>query len=346
MKKIAVLSLLLIFLSSFAFAGTVKLPRTGQTKCWDTDGYEIPCAGTGQDGEIQVGVVWPEPRFTDNGDDTIIDNLTGLMWTKDAYLPGTTMNWYQALDFCNNLNLGGYSDWRLPNVNELESLVNADESSNATWLNKQGFINVVCDNQFYLGYWSSTTSACYADSALAVNMCDGLVDSVDAYKFDDLICFVWPVRAGQDDAYPSPIWKTGQTVSYYEKDDGELRRGIAWPTPRFTDPLDGTVTDNLTGLMWAKNANLPGENKTWQQALDYVKVMNAGAFPNLGYTDWRLPNRKEYYSLTDFSQCDPALPEGHPFTNVQGDYCSSTTIDSHADSVYIGAITTVPLTLE
>ena len=84
MKKIAVLSLLFIFLSSFGFAGTVNLPRTGQTKCYDEAGTEIPCAGTGQDGEIQAGVAWPEPRFTDNGDGTMTDNLTGLKWTKNS----------------------------------------------------------------------------------------------------------------------------------------------------------------------------------------------------------------------------------------------------------------------
>ena len=79
MKKIYVLSLLFLFLNSTAFAGTINLPKTGQTKCYETIGVEIPCAGTGQDGEIQAGVTWPEPRFTDHGDGTVTDNLTGLM---------------------------------------------------------------------------------------------------------------------------------------------------------------------------------------------------------------------------------------------------------------------------
>src|SRR3989338_10110057 len=48
-------------------AGTIQLPKTGQTKCYDTVGAEIDCKGTGQDGEIQAGVAWPDPRFTDNG---------------------------------------------------------------------------------------------------------------------------------------------------------------------------------------------------------------------------------------------------------------------------------------
>ena len=73
------------------FAGTIQLPQTGQTKCYDTNGNQIPCAGTGQDGEIQAGVAWPNPRFTDNGNGTVTDNLTGLMWTKDANPVGNSM---------------------------------------------------------------------------------------------------------------------------------------------------------------------------------------------------------------------------------------------------------------
>jgi hypothetical protein len=80
--------------------------------------------------------------------------------------------------------------------------------------------------------------------------------------------------------------------------------------------------------MWTKNCNLPGNYLTWQQALDYVAGMNAG-IGTFGYTDWRLPNRKELHSLTDFSRYNPALLSGHPFTNVQASlysmYWSSTT---------------------
>jgi hypothetical protein len=77
--------------------------------------------------------------------------------------------------------------------------------------------------------------------------------------------------------------------------------------------------------MWTKNANITGWTVPWQQALDYVAGMNAGTYPNYSYHDWRLPNLKELHSLTDFPQYAPALPAGHPFTNVQGDYWSSTT---------------------
>jgi len=342
MKKIFVLSLLILIVTSTAFSGTINLPKTGQIKCYDTSGTEIPCAGTGQDGDIQAGVAWPSPRFTDRGNGTVTDNLTGLMWTKNANLPGGTTNWQQALDYANNLTLAGHSDWRLPNVNELESLINANEANSATWLNAQGFTNVQATY-----YWSSTSDAYLPDCAWIVGMWYGGV-SRDA-KSDGYYYYVWPVRGGQCGSLDHSVIclpKTGQTKCYNTAgieilctgtgQDGELQAGVTWPNPRFTDNGNNTVTDNLTGLMWAKDANLPNGYGTWQQALDYVTGMNSGAHPNFDHTDWRLPNRKELHSLADASQYDPALPVGAPFTNVQaGYYWSSTTYAGLPDYAWI-----------
>ena len=104
--------------------------------------------------------------------------------------------------------------------------------------------------------------------------------------------------------------KTGQTTSYGTRDDGALQKGVAWPTPRFTDNQNGTVTDNLTRLIWMKKANAFG-TKTWADALT---TANGLAAPAAGLTDgskagdWRLPNRKELQSLVDFGFYNPALP--------------------------------------
>jgi hypothetical protein len=137
-------------------------------------------------------------------------------------------------------------------------------------------------------------------------------------------------------AQPAPIWETGQKASYYSGDDGDLERGVAWPVPRFADHGNGTATDNLTGLMWTKNANLPNGYMNWQQALNYVAGMNAGTYPNYGYHDWRLPNRKELFSLIDHSRYNPALPADHPFTNVQAYYYwSSTTVAGYPAFAWI-----------
>ncbi|NWF76199.1 MAG: DUF1566 domain-containing protein [Nitrospirae bacterium] len=117
-----------------------KLPDTGQTKCYDTAGNEISCAGTGQDGEYNINPM----SYTDNGNGTVTDNNTGLIWQKcsvgqnnDSTCSGSalTYNWYQASgtyhetynpfsqDVCGSLNLGGHSDWRLPTKKELVTIV-------------------------------------------------------------------------------------------------------------------------------------------------------------------------------------------------------------------------------
>jgi hypothetical protein len=116
-----------------------------------------------------------------------------------------------------------------------------------------------------------------------------------------------------------PLAKTGQTTSYAARDDGDLQRGVAWPNPRFTDHQDGTVTDNRTGLMWTKNADMDGP-KTWSEALSECESCTAG-----GYNDWRLPNVTELQSLIDYSRCSPVLPAGHPFSAVQSAYYWSST---------------------
>ena len=323
------------------FAGTINLPQTGQTQCWDTSGNQIPCSGTGQDGEIQAGVAWPEPRFTPNADTTVTDNLTGLVWARDGNIMPTrdpgwdadgtandgAVTWQHALDYVAKLNAENYlthNDWRLPNVNELESLVNANEANSATWLNTEGFTNV---QAFF--YWSSTSFP-FNSIVWPVNMLDGFM----YYDLKSSSNYVWPVRSGQCGSSAICLPKTGQTKCYDESgaeisctgtgQDGEIQAGVAWPDPRFTDNGDETVTDDLTELMWTKDANLPGDSKTWQEALDYVKGMNNGTYSNFGHTDWRLPNRKELHSLIDYSQV-PVLPADHPFTNVQNFYYWSST---------------------
>ena len=107
--------------------------RTGQKTCYDVEGVQVYCSGTGQDGDIQAGQPWPGTRLTDNGNDTVTDNLTGLMWTKKIYSPGPAacnpfrkMSWIEALDFVKCLNREsylGFSNWRLPNIRELLSLL-------------------------------------------------------------------------------------------------------------------------------------------------------------------------------------------------------------------------------
>jgi hypothetical protein len=129
-----------------------------------------------------------------------------------------------------------------------------------------------------------------------------------------------------------------------------LQKGVAWPSPRFTDNGDGTVKDNLTGLIWLQDANCDGV-MAWSNALAHANGLYdgcsdcGGADDDCGLSDdssagdWRLPNVKELQSLIDFGEYNPVLPSGHPFTGVQSsDYWSSTTnadITSTAWRVYM-----------
>ena len=128
---------------------------------------------------------------------------------------------------------------------------------------------------------------------------------------------------------PAPVPQTGQTTSYYPGDDGDWQMGVPWPDPRFTDLGDGTVRDNLTGLIWLQDTNCFGQ-QTWDAALDFCNNLKHGS---CGLTDlsvigdWRLPNRLEMESLLDFGRSGPALPLEPPFVHYGSTYWTSTPVN-------------------
>jgi len=202
--KIALAKALILFIAIITAAllvpGMVKgsltgapVEKTGQTTCWDATGNQIPCTGTGQDGELQKGVAWPIPRFTDNGDGTVKDNLTGLIWLKNAN-PCDLKNWQQALDYCNSLASGTAGltdgskagDWRLPNVKELQSLIDFSSYNPALPVGHP-FTGVQLSD-----YWLSTTFE-DRNSVLAHRL--RMRNGTTVHDFKTTTShYVWPVR--------------------------------------------------------------------------------------------------------------------------------------------------------
>jgi hypothetical protein len=179
----------------------------GRTDCPACIPAPVPATGqqtsdaVGDDGDLQMGVIWPVPRFTDNEDGTVKDGLTGLIWLKNANCPNGAKFWSDALTFANSLYDGwtgdgsggdcGLSDgssagdWRLPNVRELHSLIEFG-SFNPALPSGHPFISVQSSD-----YWSSTTRAASSDWAWFVTMHDGIVNN---YSKDHNNYYVWPVR--------------------------------------------------------------------------------------------------------------------------------------------------------
>jgi len=103
------------------------------------------------------------------------------------------MSWQSALDYVKCLNTNhylGHNDWRLPNINELASILNRSQADSAAWLNGQGFQNMQWDF-----YWSSTTTEYTKSNAWLVVMSDSRVVSYQSYKTNN--SNVLPVRGGQ-----------------------------------------------------------------------------------------------------------------------------------------------------
>jgi len=158
------------------------LPKTGQTMS-----YQF-----GDDGMYQMGYpLGGGQRFIDNGDGTVVDTVTGLMWIKDPQAAGLgmTMYWYDAINACENLVFAGHDDWRMPNINELMSMVDHSRYDPA-W----DTMFFVYPPDTWTPFWSSTVCAPWPDGAWCLYPYDGY-KTTWGIPWD--MCYVRPVRGGQ-----------------------------------------------------------------------------------------------------------------------------------------------------
>lgn len=282
-------------------------------------------------------------RFSDNGDGTITDSLTGLMWQKGE---NDRMDWYSALKVCRDMRLGGHADWRLPNLKELNSILNLGYDNN--WWYYKEFFPAEGLKPPLLHYFSSTP---YEGIYVWVtNFCfgyDGYYASKNAKLLFRAVRQTTPSAVNLTPEIKFP--DSGQKICYddnggiisrplkgepYYGQDGSLS---IYPLS-FSKLADGgfeidsksewkhglrMVRDNNTGLIWeikspsVIDCNYQGLAYTWQDAQDYIKELNRRGFG--GFRDWRLPGREELRMMVDyngripsvdpkfFSDCQPAF---------------------------------------
>jgi hypothetical protein len=259
---------------------------TGQESCYDNRN-EIACREpgepfSGQDAQHQGN----QPAYRDNGDGTVTDLNTGLMWQQD---PGEKITYTQAVSGAANLNLAGYDDWRLPTIKELYSLIifsGTDPHPEST-VPATPFIDTdyfdfeygdvgagerIIDAQ----YWSGTE---YLGTTMNGNA------TVFGVNFAD----------GRIKGYPRDIGPGGRPAKHFVL---YVRGNQAYGINDFVDNGDGTITDTATGLMWSRSDS--GEGMDWEDALAWVQQKNEDNY--LGYNDWRLPNAKELQSILDYAR--------------------------------------------
>jgi hypothetical protein len=260
---------------------------TGQERCYDNS-KEIAApkpgeAFYGQDAQHAGN----KPAYKDNGNGTITDLNTGLMWQKD---PGSKVNYSQAVAGAKTLNLAGYSDWRLPTIKELYSLIlfsgtdpSGPEASKPVPFLDTNYFKFEYGNTstgeriIDAQYWSSTeylgrTMLNAAATAFGVNFADGRIKG-----------------------YPRDSGARGEPMKEFVR---YVRGNTAYGVNNFKDNGDGAITDKATGLMWAKADS--GKGMDWEDALAWVQQKNREKY--LGHSDWRLPDAKELQSIVDYKR--------------------------------------------
>jgi hypothetical protein len=222
------------------------------------------------------------PSYTSNDDGTVTDNVTSLMWTQDL----TEKKPYsEVISAAKSCTTGGHTDWRVPTIKELYSLIlfSGKDPSNLSSLtgNEKPFI----DNGYFTFAYSTGNRVIDVQVATTTT-------SPGVYK-DRGLTLVYGVNFadGRIKAYGTVLPDGSQKQYNYMY----VRGNTTYGTNSFTDNGNKTITDKATGLMWAKYDSQKGMN--WKDALKYADTATVAA-----YIDWRLPDAKELQSIVDYAR--------------------------------------------
>ncbi|MHC4638883.1 MAG: Lcl C-terminal domain-containing protein, partial [Planctomycetota bacterium] len=263
---------------------------TGQIRCYNNSTeIEYPKTGAaffGQDAHYKGN----QPAYKDNGDGTVSDLNTGLMWQQN---PGRKKTYSQAVAGASKYKVGGYSDWRVPTIKELYSLIlfsGTDPDPGSTNTSRQRpFIDA---KYFKFQYGKAHDGDRVVDSQYATSTIYGST-TMNGNKTMFGINFA----DGRIKGYPIGSSRGRREKKYYVM---YVRGNADYGRNNFKDNSDGTVTDNATGLMWMKidSGKLKVGKMNWQQGLEWAENLEYA-----GYSDWRVPNVKELHSIIDYTRC-------------------------------------------
>lgn len=267
-------------------AATFAIVDTAQTASYNaTKEITAPAAGAafyGQDAQHQ-GL---QPSYKDNGDGTVSDLNTGLMWVKAR---SAAMAWEAASSGAASSRVAGYSDWRMPTVKELYSLIKYSGAQGASMTSTAGYVPFIDTSVFDFAYGSGSTTT----GERVIDVQDWSSNLyVGKVMTGQSVAFGVNFADGRIKGYPV-------TASKYVR---YVRGNASYGVNAYQDNGDGTVTDRATRLMWAQADS--GVGMDWQAALAWVQEKNAQKY--LGHSDWRLPNVKELQSIVDYSRAPKA----------------------------------------
>ncbi len=304
---------------------------TAQVRCYDNNTeieYPKPSGDCfGQDAQY----IGNEPAYKDNGDGTVTDLNTGLMWQSD---PGEKMTFKQAVAGASKCRIAGYADWRLPTIKELYSLILFSGEDIDPRAGSTSGLNPFIDTAYF--------AFVYGDPAKGERVIDSQMATATKYVSTTMrgneTMFGVNFADGRIKGYPTGSHRPGGRAKRYYV--FYVRGNPEYGKNDFLDNGDGTITDRATGLTWAKldSGHLKGgENKdgkmNWEQALRWAEDLEYA-----GHSDWRLPNAKELQSIVDYTRSpdttqsaaiDPVF-DVTPIRDAQGEvnypfYWSSTT---------------------
>lgn len=235
----------------------------------------------GQDAQYTANA----PTYKINGNGTVSDLVTGLMWQQD---PGAKKSFDEAIAGAPDCRTGGYSDWRLPTIKELYSLIQLNGTDpDPMSRDETGLKPFIDDDVFKFTYGKESEGERIIDSQYASR-----TKYVSTTMGGDETMFGVNFADGRIKGYPIKDRRRGGQKMFYVL---YIRGNPDYGINHFVDNRDGTITDKATGLTWMKADSSQGMD--WPAALEYAENLNLA-----GHDDWRLPNAKELQSIIDYTR--------------------------------------------